>query len=316
MAEEVSEKRLYLGNLPPAATKKDVEDHFKTYGTLLEVKIMNGFGFVEFKEPMDARDAVPSRHGEMFMGNRLTVQFARGSRPRDGFAPVDRNVPRPRRTSHRMQISGLPAETSWQDLKDFARSSGLDVVYTETGRERDGRGVAEFESAADLRTAVEKLDGREFKGERVTCVAESQEDRRNDRYGRGSRSPRNGSRYNDAPQPYYNEPRGSRGPYPPSPRSRHAGYRERDPPPRSGGYGHYDRERYSPGPPRRRPEDYPPPRSGRYDDYDRGRRYNDEPYTNGHGYPAGYERRSVSPRGRRTPPRDHYDYGRRGGGGY
>jgi hypothetical protein len=24
----------------------------------------------------------------------------------------------------------------------------------------------------------------------------------------------------------------------------------------------------------------------------------------------------VSPRGRRTPPRDHYDYGRRGGGGY
>lgn len=29
----------------------------------------------------------------------------------------------------------------------------------------------EFESAADLRTAVEKLDGREFKGARVTCVA-------------------------------------------------------------------------------------------------------------------------------------------------
>lgn len=28
-----------------------------------------------------------------------------------------------------------------QDLKDFARSSGqLDVVYSETGRERDGKG--------------------------------------------------------------------------------------------------------------------------------------------------------------------------------
>lgn len=30
----------------------------------------------------------------------------------------------------------------------------------------------EFESAADLRTAVEKLDGREFKGQRVQCVAD------------------------------------------------------------------------------------------------------------------------------------------------
>lgn len=30
----------------------------------------------------------------------------------------------------------------------------------------------EFESAADLRTAVEKLDGREFKGQRVNCVAD------------------------------------------------------------------------------------------------------------------------------------------------
>ena len=27
-----------------------------------------------------------------------------------------------------------------QDLKDFARQSGLDVVYSEVGRERDGRG--------------------------------------------------------------------------------------------------------------------------------------------------------------------------------
>lgn len=30
----------------------------------------------------------------------------------------------------------------------------------------------EYETAADLRTAVEKLDGREFKGNRVQCVAD------------------------------------------------------------------------------------------------------------------------------------------------
>ena len=48
------------------------------------------------------------------MGERLTVQFARGTRNRDAFANTERTAPRPRRTPHRMQISGLPGETSWQ----------------------------------------------------------------------------------------------------------------------------------------------------------------------------------------------------------
>lgn len=43
------------------ATKKDVEDHFATHGTgvVKEVKVMNGFGFIEYEDPMDARDVVP-----------------------------------------------------------------------------------------------------------------------------------------------------------------------------------------------------------------------------------------------------------------
>ncbi|KAI6714028.1 hypothetical protein JHW43_003458 [Diplocarpon mali] len=172
---EVSSTRLYLGNLPRNATKADVEAHFNTHGTgeITEIKLMNGFGFIEYKDAMDARDVVPAFHGSDFMGERLTVQFARGTRARDTFAATERIAPRPRRTPHRMQISGLPGETSWQDLKDFARQSSLDVVYSETGRDRDGKGsFVEFETAADLKAAVEKLDGREFKGVRVTCIAD------------------------------------------------------------------------------------------------------------------------------------------------
>lgn len=60
-----------------------------------------------------AIDLTPS-DGTEFMGERLTVQFARGSRARNEFAAADRTAPRPRRTPHRMQISGLPGETSWQ----------------------------------------------------------------------------------------------------------------------------------------------------------------------------------------------------------
>ncbi|KAK9415275.1 putative pre-mrna splicing factor protein [Seiridium unicorne] len=172
---EVSATRLYLGNLPKGVTKADVEAHFATHGTgeITEIKLMNGFGFIEYKDAMDARDVVPAFHGSDFMGERLTVQFARGSRQREGFGNHERAPPRPRRTPYRMQITGLPNDTSWQDLKDFARQSSLDVVYSETGRDGKGSGsFVEFETEADLRSAVEKLDQREFKGQRVTCAAD------------------------------------------------------------------------------------------------------------------------------------------------
>ncbi|KAF2236879.1 hypothetical protein EV356DRAFT_54508 [Viridothelium virens] len=174
---DVSSTRLYLGNLPRNATKADVESHFNTHGTgeITEIKLMNGFGFIEYKDAMDARDVVPAFHGTDFMGERLVVQFARGSNRRpDGYHDMQRAAPRPRRTQFRMTITGLPVETSWQDLKDFARQAGVDVVYSEVGRERDGsgagKGFVEYETANDLQSAVEKLDGQEFKGAAVRCI--------------------------------------------------------------------------------------------------------------------------------------------------
>ncbi|KAL4979305.1 hypothetical protein BDW66DRAFT_128140 [Aspergillus desertorum] len=155
---EVSSTRLYLGNLPRNVTKQDIEEHFSTHGTgkITEIKLMNGFGFIEYEDAMDARDIVPAFHGSDFKGERLTVQFARGPRRKENFpAPTDRpNLPRPRRTIFRMIISGLP-ETSWQDLKDFARQSGLDVVYSETGRE-PGRG---WVAHRDLENLVNTIEG-------------------------------------------------------------------------------------------------------------------------------------------------------------
>jgi RNA recognition motif-containing protein len=127
---EVSATRLYLGNLPRTATKADVESFFAAHGAgeITEVKVMNGFGFIEYKDPMDARDVVPAYHGTDFMGERLTVQFARGSRHREGgaFGNQDRPVPRPRRTPHRMQITGLPNDTSWQVCASSLRPLSLD----------------------------------------------------------------------------------------------------------------------------------------------------------------------------------------------
>ena len=48
---------------PVAVTKEDIQEHFKAHGTgnITEVKLMNGFGFIEYDDAMDARDVVPGR---------------------------------------------------------------------------------------------------------------------------------------------------------------------------------------------------------------------------------------------------------------
>ncbi|KAK3995829.1 Pre-mRNA-splicing factor srp2 [Cladorrhinum sp. PSN332] len=308
MADVVSSTRLYLGNLPRQATKADVEAHFATHGTgeITEIKLMSGFGFIEYKDAMDARDVVPAFHGTEFMGERLTVQFARGTRHSNGggnnssFNNERSNVPRPRRTPHRMQITGLPSDTSWQDLKDFARQSGLDVVYSETGRNGSTDGFVEFETTNDLRAAVEKLDGREFKGNRVTCSANPQTD-----YPRGDRArSRSPARHLPRGVDDYDRRGPPRGYSPRRENGYRDGYRERSPPPRRDYYD--DRARAYRSPPRRGPpmDDYPPPR-GRYDDvppYGRAPRdYPPDPYMNGHGRP--FDRRPPPPD---FPPRDPY----------
>jgi transcription initiation factor TFIID subunit 15 len=67
--------------------------------------------------------------GSEFMGERLVVQFARGSnRPRDDHGYAPRMAPRPRRTVHRMTITGLPYETSWQVSNPSRTPPGHDVL--------------------------------------------------------------------------------------------------------------------------------------------------------------------------------------------
>lgn len=73
-----------------------------------------------------------TQDGSDFMGERLTVQFARGSRHREqgGGYNHDRNsAPRPRRTPHRMQITGLPNDTSWQVCLSSSTSFPADSVW-------------------------------------------------------------------------------------------------------------------------------------------------------------------------------------------
>lgn len=60
------------------ATKADVETHFASHGTgdITEIKLMNGFGFIEYKDAMDARDVVPGKQATSSAPGTHTLAFA------------------------------------------------------------------------------------------------------------------------------------------------------------------------------------------------------------------------------------------------
>ncbi|KAF9291343.1 putative pre-mRNA splicing factor [Linnemannia elongata] len=159
--------RVYLGRLARDASDRDVESLFKSYGRLREVTLKNGFGFVEFSDPRDAKDAVYDFHGKEFMGERLVVELARGDRRDRREDRDDRRFRPPERTEHRLIVENLAHGVSWQDIKDFMRKAG-EVTFADISKDNDSQGVVEFSSADDVQNALKSLDGEELRGNVVT----------------------------------------------------------------------------------------------------------------------------------------------------
>ncbi|KAG8641753.1 serine/arginine-rich splicing factor RSZ21 [Manihot esculenta] len=59
--------RVYVGNLDPRVSEKDIEDEFKMYGVLRSVWVARrppGYAFVEFDDRRDAMDAIRALDGK------------------------------------------------------------------------------------------------------------------------------------------------------------------------------------------------------------------------------------------------------------
>lgn len=118
-------RRLYVGRIPPNASRLDVEDHFGSLGPKpVDVKLLTGYGFIEYDSVADAEDAMREFDGRDFMGDRLLVQFAKASverRPRYDDGPRDsyrggdsRGGGGGRSQGWRLTITNLPNGCSWQ----------------------------------------------------------------------------------------------------------------------------------------------------------------------------------------------------------
>ena len=102
------ENKLFVGNLPWAATEADIRAHFSQAGEVVSVEVMmdkftgrpRGFAFVTMGNAQQAQDAIAKTENIDFMGRPLKVNVARpreerpsfgGDRPRSGgFGGGDR----------------------------------------------------------------------------------------------------------------------------------------------------------------------------------------------------------------------------------
>lgn len=96
LAEETNNRnmatKLFVGNLPFAATENDLQDHFAQAGSVLAVNVMQdratgrsrGFAFVEMGSQEEATKAISMFHQKDFQGRPLTVNEARPREERPG----------------------------------------------------------------------------------------------------------------------------------------------------------------------------------------------------------------------------------------
>ncbi|XP_061729279.1 serine-arginine protein 55 isoform X3 [Cydia pomonella] len=202
--------RVYVGGLPFGVRDRDLEKFFKGFGRIRDILIKNGYGFVEFEDYRDADDAVYELNGKDLLGERVTVERARGmprgsdrwrsrDQPPPRRAPPPPHPPRrdadnyrygpPTRTEYRLVVENLSSRISWQDLKDYMRQAG-EVTYADAHKQHRNEGVVEFATHSDMRAAIEKLDNTELNGRRIRLV----EDRRSSRRRTRSSSSRSRSR--------------------------------------------------------------------------------------------------------------------------
>ena len=84
-AEPRRKAKLFVGGLSENMPPDELKEVFSKYGIVLDVSVMNGFGFVHFDDDQDAQKAVTALHGTNLHGNKIKVEVSNseGKKPAD-----------------------------------------------------------------------------------------------------------------------------------------------------------------------------------------------------------------------------------------
>lgn len=78
--------RIYIGNIAESVVADNLEQKFRTHGKILGLVLQRGFGFIQYENEHQARQAIESEHGCMFYGKKLNVKQAYAQSPNQNAA--------------------------------------------------------------------------------------------------------------------------------------------------------------------------------------------------------------------------------------
>ncbi|KZT64612.1 hypothetical protein DAEQUDRAFT_717745 [Daedalea quercina L-15889] len=170
---DANDREIYVAGLSRFATKEDLENLFKTYGTVKEVRMAldssgrpKGFAFVEFESEQDATAALSANNHEL-KNRRMAVTLADTrvrARTRDPNARADTR-------NRTVRVRNLPANTQegllQQALEKLAPVQRVEVFTDKAEAE------VQFENAADVGKLLLRTEPVVFSGNILELVADT-----------------------------------------------------------------------------------------------------------------------------------------------
>ncbi|TEB30147.1 hypothetical protein FA13DRAFT_571669 [Coprinellus micaceus] len=178
MPSSLPAKRLYLKGLGKGVTTEELTTFLSRYGTIIEVKFVHNYAFVEYESETDAQLVYNIFSCEPLLGQRVVIQFARPLR-KDIIAARNRDMAENRSplrggsssreglSRHPVVVTGISPDVRWQELKDFGRSTGCLVAFCDLDRSDPDCGFLEYFTKEDAEFAVSSLDGKLLGGNAV-----------------------------------------------------------------------------------------------------------------------------------------------------
>lgn len=131
--------RLFIGRLAPRTQERDIENIFSAYGKVKRVDLKEGYAFVFFSDERNAAEAIAAMNNKELDGNIIVVEAAH-NHPKLRGGNFNRG-----NSDLRLACRNLDPNTSWQDLKDWARAAGEVTFANVFTRDSQKLGIIEFE---------------------------------------------------------------------------------------------------------------------------------------------------------------------------
>ncbi|KAM5137816.1 RNA-binding protein 4B isoform 1-T2 [Mantella aurantiaca] len=139
--------KLFVGNLPPAATQAELKALFEQFGKVSECDIITNYAFVHMEDKKTSEEAVHNLNQYKLHGVSINVEFSRG-KPR---------------ASTKLHVSSLGPDCTSEELREKFEEYGT-VLECDIVKDY---AFVHMEKAEEALEAIRNLNNLDFKGKKM-----------------------------------------------------------------------------------------------------------------------------------------------------